>query len=465
VAVDTCDGSIAATRVGGDVPLAIGSHTIVWRAVDRAGNAAETSQTVTIERLRGDLDVDGDVDNQDLEIEIASRDTPAVGSEGASDPRDLNQDGLISLADANALAAICTPQRCMPVLLCPTDMTVSNDLGKAGASVRFGAPALIAASALPVSASPASGSFFPIGTTQVNASATDPASGTGTCSFNVTVRDTEPPHVAAPADVVAEATSAAGAVVADGALGTPIATDNAPGVTVARAGVPAGNQFPLATTTLVYTATDAAGNTATANQRITVRDTTPPTIDIAAPRNVTYALNELVAAAYGCADAVTPHPSCAGPVASGNGIDTGSVGARTFTVNAADDAGNRSSASISYSVAYNVCLLYDPTRAAKSGSTFPIKIQLCNAAGANRSSSTIVVTAMDVTKISDATTSDVIDAGNANPDSNFRYDPTLGGTGGYIFNLKTTGLGTGTYALTFSVPGETGTHQAQFSVK
>jgi len=42
------------------------------------------------------------------------------------------------------------------------------------------------------------------------------------------------------------------------------------------------------------------------------------------------------------------------------------------------------------------------------------------------------------------------DAGNANPDSDFRFDPTLGTSGGYIFNLKTTGLTTGTYNLYFT---------------
>ncbi|MFL6351700.1 MAG: hypothetical protein ACJ74Z_07600, partial [Bryobacteraceae bacterium] len=40
-------------------------------------------------------------------------------------------------------------------------------------------------------------------------------------------------------------------------------------------------------------------------------------------------------------------------------------------------------------------------------------------------------------------TGTVEDAGNASPDSNFRYDATLGPSGGYF--LKTSGLRTGTY--------------------
>ena len=40
------------------------------------------------------------------------------------------------------------------------------------------------------------------------------------------------------------------------------------------------------------------------------------------------------------------------------------------------------------------------------------------------------------------------DSGNANPDFDSRYDAALEG---YIFNLKTTGLTTGTYNLNFTV--------------
>jgi hypothetical protein len=55
----------------------------------------------------------------------------------------------------------------------------------------------------------------------------------------------------------------------------------------------------------------------------------------------------------------------------------------------------------------------------------------------------------------------VDDAGNANPDSNFRFDGGLGPNGGYIFNLKTTGLATGTYVLTFTVAGDPTTHNTE----
>jgi HYR domain-containing protein len=56
-------------------------------------------------------------------------------------------------------------------------------------------------------------------------------------------------------------------------------------VTVTRTGVPAGNFFPVGDTFINYTATDRSGNTAMATQKVTVTDTTPPSIT--APPNVT----------------------------------------------------------------------------------------------------------------------------------------------------------------------------------
>jgi hypothetical protein len=114
---------------------------------------------------------------------------------------------------------------------------------------------------------------------------------------------------------------------------------------------------------------------------------------------------------------------------------------------------------------YSTCLLYDPTIAVKSGATIPIKLQLCNSSGSNLSSSSIVVHAISVTQVSTSISGLVEDSGNANPDNDFRYDSTLGNTGGYIFNLKTTGFTTGTYNLNFKAGNDPATYQASFQVK
>jgi hypothetical protein len=121
--------------------------------------------------------------------------------------------------------------------------------------------------------------------------------------------------------------------------------------------------------------------------------------------------------------------------------------------------------SVRFSQPYGVCPLYDPTKAVHSGATIPIKLQLCDGSGNDLSSSSITVHAVSITQVSNSISGAVEDSGNANPDYDFRFDSSLGTTGGYIFNLKTTGLTTGTYNLNFTVTGDSFTYTAPFQVK
>src|SRR5262249_50788891 len=114
---------------------------------------------------------------------------------------------------------------------------------------------------------------------------------------------------------------------------------------------------------------------------------------------------------------------------------------------------------------YSVCLLYDPDHAAKTGSTIPIKLQLCDANGNDVSSRSIALHAVSLTLLSPSTSGPVNDSGSANPDSDFRFDSMLGPTGGYIFNLSTKGLSTGTYRLNFTVTGDSFVYAVPFQIR
>src|SRR5207244_663136 len=104
----------------------------------------------------------------------------------------------------------------------------------------------------------------------------------------VIVKDVTPPTITPPSAVTASTGPGAtgcGVVISDAALGSATANDNCAGVTVARSGVPAGNLFPIGTTTITYTATDVGGNQKSATQSVTVLDNTPPTLSC--PANIT----------------------------------------------------------------------------------------------------------------------------------------------------------------------------------
>ena len=97
---------------------------------------------------------------------------------------------------------------------------------------------------------PASGSLFPIGSTQVTCSAQDDAGNVANTSFTVSVGglpDTGAPAIAAHADVTAEATSGAGTTVTYSA---PTATDAVDGSAAVSCLPASGTLFPLGSTTV-----------------------------------------------------------------------------------------------------------------------------------------------------------------------------------------------------------------------
>lgn len=124
-----------------------------------------------------------------------------------------------------------------------------------------------------VTCAPASGSTFPIGVTTVSCSSTDAHANTGTKTFTVTVKDTTPPVVTVPQNMVAEATGPAGATVTFASTAQDI-VDGATAVTCAPA---SGSTFALGITTVTCTSTDAHSNTGTNSFTVKVQDTTAPT--------------------------------------------------------------------------------------------------------------------------------------------------------------------------------------------
>jgi hypothetical protein len=230
--------------------------------------------------------------------------------------------------------------------------------------------------------------------------------------------------------------------------------------------VPAGTETANAATDS-YTACDIAGNCASAGP-ITgnMVDKKPPTISLMAPVSGTYLLNQPVAANYNCSDGGSGVATCAGPVGTGTNISTAAIGSNTFTVNTTDKVGNVATPqNVKYTVAYKVCLLYDPTRSVHSGSTSPLKLQLCDANNNDVSSPAAVLHATKLTQTGTNASETIQDSGNANPDNDFRFDSTLGPAGGYIFNLSTTGLSNGSYALSFTAGADPTTHILVFQVR
>jgi Tol biopolymer transport system component len=139
-------------------------------------------------------------------------------------------------------------------------------------------------------------------------------------------------------------------------------------------------------------ASDAAGNTATATTTYTVVDRTPPSIVITTPADgAVYVQDDALAVSYSCADqpAGSGLLSCTGDLAAGAQIDTSTVGRRTFTVNATDNANNAATTSSSYRVVYGFAGFFQPVAAfpaenlVKAGEAIPLRFSLHGNRGAD----------------------------------------------------------------------------------
>ncbi len=235
-----------------------------------------------------------------------------------------------------------------PAVTCPANVTQSNDAGQCSAVVAYTTPTPTDnCPGATVVCAPASGTTFAIGTTTVTCTATDASSNIGTCSFTVTVNDTQSPTITCPADVTR--TNDAGQCGAVVTYTTPTPTDNCPGATVACQPA-SGTLFPVGTTTVTCTATDASANTGTCTFTVTVNDTQPPSITCPANATVPTAAGQCAAlVAY---TTPTPTDNCAGATVvcappSGSAFPKGTT---TVTCTATDASSNTATCSFTVTV-------------------------------------------------------------------------------------------------------------------
>lgn len=160
-----------------------------------------------------------------------------------------------------------------PVLSLPGNILVEAT-NSSGTAVSFIVTASDANPVPPtVSCTPTSGSTFPLGITVVTCSATGASGMTAHASFTVRVQDTRPPRISQPPDLTLAATGPSGVQVA---YPGPLASDTGGPANPTVTCIPgSGSAFPVGTTVVNCSATDAAGNTASATFNVTIVETTP----------------------------------------------------------------------------------------------------------------------------------------------------------------------------------------------
>ena len=212
----------------------------------------------------------------------------------------------------------------LPTINCPSNITVGEESPGAGsATVNYPAPTATG-NCVQVTCNPASGSTFPVGTTTVSCIVTDFSEPphTASCNFNVTVNPVTACTLTCPGNITKN--NDPGECGAIATYTTPPAGQGCGTVSCD----PASNSFfPVGTTTVTCTATDAGGNTiATCIFTVTVNDTNT----FICPANITTPENPQ---GSGSATVNYQEPrSCSGPPVTCNPASGSSFPVGTTTV-------------------------------------------------------------------------------------------------------------------------------------
>jgi predicted outer membrane repeat protein len=178
-----------------------------------------------------------------------------------------------------------------PTITCPDNIAKTTDAGQCSAVTTYSVTASDNCAYTLTRTSPAgtaSGSVFPIGTTNVEWSVTDAGGNETSCAFTVTVTDEQDPTITCPANI--SKTTDAGQCTAVTTYSV-TASDNC-AYTLTRtspAGTASGSAFPIGTTNVEWSVTDAGGNATSCAFTVTVTDEQLPGITCPGPVTVTCA--------------------------------------------------------------------------------------------------------------------------------------------------------------------------------
>lgn len=316
---DSCsqlDVTLTNTRNDGldiDDAYPVGTTQIEWKAMDNAGNITTCIQSVNVnftassQKNIESFTVQGQVGP---EIIDASAGTVGVTVVAGTNVTGLSPTILVSTdASVNPLSGAAmdftnsvnytvTAQNGTqknwtvtvtvqednedPEISCLTDISLSNENGQCGAIVDYIAP--VGTDNAPgvsttLTQGLGSGAFFPVGTTTEVYTATDASGNIASCSFTVTVLDSENPTISCPQDIVVQVAEGVSAAIVD--FSAPLFSDNCPNASMQQTqGLASGSNFPLGTTLNVFEVTDAAGNDQTCSFNVTIETVAPATLSV-----------------------------------------------------------------------------------------------------------------------------------------------------------------------------------------
>jgi gliding motility-associated-like protein len=309
VATDNCTTITVAYELTGatsgtgtslnNVVFNLGATLVTWTVTDGSGNTSECSYTIVVQDTQSPIISDcptnivltndaGVCGAEATWIEPTADDNCGVASFTSNfAPGHVFPVGVTTVTytatDGSGNVTTCgftvtVTDNELPVISdCPLDIVVPNDPNTCNAVVSWNVPSAsdnCGVTSFTSTHNP--GATFPVGATTVTYTATDAAGNVTTCSFTVTVNDTQlPTIICQPPVTVVAALNECFAEAANVALGTPVPGDNC-GVASVTNNAPAF--YPVGLTVVTWTITDIHGNTNSCTQNVTVLDNQAPII-------------------------------------------------------------------------------------------------------------------------------------------------------------------------------------------
>jgi hypothetical protein len=277
----------------------VGVTTNTWRATDASNNTSTCSFTVTVN--------DVTLPNITCPANIVTSNSPSTacsavvtysisGSDNCTAPSLTLISGLASgsafpvgvttntwrATDASNNTRTCSftvtvNDVTIPNITCPANIVKSNDPGVCGANVTYPTPTASDNCGVPtlsLISGQLSGTFFQVGVTTNIWQAKDPSNNTKTCSFTVTVNDTEKPTATCPPDILrGNDIGLCGADISY--IGSPLFHDNC---FISGATNDAPATYPIGNTTVTWVISDNHGNTTACTQVVSIEDREYPVL-------------------------------------------------------------------------------------------------------------------------------------------------------------------------------------------
>lgn len=305
LATDNCGTPTLSSSHTSGFAFPRGTTTVTYTATDRYGNTANCSFTVTVNDFINPVitgcptqDVTANAsstagvcganvswtaptvsDNCAVDLSLTSNKSPGdFFPVGTTLVTYLATDGAGRTATCSFNVVVTDVNN--PVITgCPSTITLNADatVGTCGTNVTWTPPNVTDNCNVNMTSNKSPGDFFAVGTTVVTYIATDASGRQTTCSFNVVVNDVTNPAInGCPTTITVNANSAAGSCGTTVSWTPPTVSDNcSTGLNLTSNKAP-GDNFPVGTTVVTYTATDQAGRQSTCSFNVVVNDVTAP---------------------------------------------------------------------------------------------------------------------------------------------------------------------------------------------